>query len=112
MNKQEIAPKLEKIMADVSVCEGLIYATILGKVLVGQTIIESDHAGIAKKVGLIFKIEFGEVQKGAFTDITIGMESGSLICVKKDDHILIGLLGDDGKSSIGLLRRQLINILK
>ena len=111
MNKEEIGKKLEAVMGAVPVCEGIIYAKITGKVIVGQTLTEMDHSAIAKKCGEILKKDLKEAKKGKITDITIGLENGALITVQKDDNILIGILGSDGRSSMGLLRRQLKNIM-
>lgn len=112
MNKEEISKKLEDVMGAVPVCEGLIYATIAGEVIVGQTLTEMNHELIAKKAGNILQEKLDVANKGKVTDITIGLSEGALISVRKDNHILIGLLGDDGRSSMGLLRRQLKNIMK
>lgn len=111
MNKEEISKKLEGVMGAVPVCEGLIYATIKGEVIVGQTLTEMNHEELARKAGNMLEIELNAANKGKVTDITIGLSEGAIIAVKKNDNILIGILGDDGRSSMGLLRRQLKNIM-
>ncbi len=112
MNKEEIGPKLAAVMDVVSVCEGLIYAKITGEVIIGQTLLEMDHGAIAKSVAQMFEIKIDASQKGNLTDLTVGFDEGQIIAVKKEDTMVIGILGDDGKSSVGLLLRQLKNIVK
>ena len=112
MNKEEVMKKLEGVMDAVSVCEGLIYAKIKGEVLVGQTLTEMDHGKIAKKAGELLSTSIPAAELGNITDFTIGLEKGSIIAVKKNEEMVIGLLGSDGKASVGLLTRQLKNIMK
>ena len=104
---------IEKVMDSVSVCEGLILADMAGKVLMGQTLLENiDHKSVVKKVIQMLKIKIEAVDKGDITDLTIEFSEGFLIVVRKGKKILIGLLGSDGKGSVGLLNRQLKNIFK
>ncbi len=112
MDKEELGRKLAGVMDVVSVCEGLIYAKTSGEIIMGQTLLEMDHAAIAKPITEMFKREINSAQKGSITDFTIGMDKGILLAVKKDESMLIGILGEDGKGSVGLLLRQLKNILK
>jgi hypothetical protein len=112
MKSEEIGLKLSPIMTNVSVCEGLIYAKTSGEVIIGQTLTEMDHNSIAKNVADMFKIKIPALEKGEITDLTIGVEEGTLLAVIKDDEMVIGVLGEDGKSSVGLLLRQLKNIMK
>lgn len=112
MDKEEIGPKLAAVMDVVSVCEGLIYAKTSGEIIIGQTLLEMEHGPIAKSVAQMFEIKIEAAQKGNLVDLTIGLEEGQLIAVKKDETMVIGILGSDGKSSVGLLLRQLKNIMK
>jgi len=112
MDLKELGPKLERVMGIVPVCEGVILAKISGKVIIGQTLTEMDHAAISKKVAEIFQISIEKVDKGPLVDLTLGMEKGVVLAVKKGDDMLIGILGSDGMSSVGLLLRQLKNIMK
>ena len=112
MNLKEIGPKLEKVMDSVSVCEGLILGDMQGKVSMGQTLLEMDHKAILKKVIQMLKIQVEAVDKGETISIQLEFKEGFLIVIKKDKNILIGLLGSDGKGSVGLLHRQLQNIFK
>ncbi|WP_457557793.1 hypothetical protein [Candidatus Harpocratesius sp.] len=111
MNIEEIGPKLSDVMDVVPVCEGLILAKISGEVLIGQTLIEMDHSNIAKNLSKLFEADLSNIGKGNIQDFTINLENGAIIAVKNDEHMLIGLLGSDGKSSVGLLVRQLRNIM-
>ncbi|MCF2140804.1 MAG: hypothetical protein K9W44_12180 [Candidatus Lokiarchaeota archaeon] len=111
MNIEEIGPKLSDVMDVVPVCEGLILAKISGEVLIGQTLIEMDHSIIAKSFSKLFEADLSNIDKGNIQDFTINLENGAIIAVRNDDHMLIGLLGSDGKSSVGLLVRQLRNIM-
>lgn len=112
MNLDEIGPQLAGVMDVVSVCEGVIFAKITGEVLMGQTLTEMNHADITKNIKLLFDIDLKVLEKGEVLDYTINLEQGSLICVRNEDFMLIGLLGSDGKSSVGLLLRQLKNIIQ
>jgi len=111
-SKEELAPKLEQIMSEISVCEGLVLAKNNGEVLLGQTLTEMDHNTIAKSVSKIFKTKIDALNKGNMTEMTLGLDEGFLIAVKNKNLMVLGFLGTDGKSSVGLLLRQLKNIMK
>ena len=110
-SKEELAPKLEAIMSEISVCEGLVLASKNGDVLIGQTLTEMDHKSIAKSVSKMFKTKIDALDKGNLVEMTLGMDEGFLIAVKNKDLMVLGFLGADGKSSVGLLLRQLKNIM-
>lgn len=112
MDIEIIGKKLENIMNNMNVVEGLILAKINGEILIGQTLTEMKHSEIAKKVGIMFETKIEALQKGNLTEITLGMDEGHLIAVKHEDIMVLGILGTDGKSSIGLLTRQLKNLMK
>jgi predicted regulator of Ras-like GTPase activity (Roadblock/LC7/MglB family) len=108
MKKEEIEPKLANVMSAVSECEGLICAGTDGKVVVGQTLTEMNHAAIASSAATLVKTDIGKPSnKGGLKDITIGLDKGYLIIIVKGTNMLIGLLGEDGKNAVGLLTRQL-----
>ncbi len=111
-SKEELAPKLESIMSEIAVCEGLVLAKNNGEVLIGQTITDMDHDIIAKSVSKIFKTKIDALNKGDLLEMTLGMDEGFLIAVKNKNLMVLGFLGIDGKSSVGLLLRQLKNIMK
>ncbi|TFG25488.1 MAG: hypothetical protein EU532_11630 [Promethearchaeota archaeon] len=113
MSKQEIEKKLAQLMDTVPECEGLIAADLNGKVIVGQTITEMDHAKIAKACVSIIKDSntLGtDIGKGSLRNTTIELENGFAVLVGSDKAVLIALAGTDGKASLGLLKRNLISI--
>ena len=111
MSKDVIEKKLAQLMDTVPECEGLIAADIDGKVIVGQTITEMDHAKIAKAcVSIIKDSNSMSLDKGNLKNITIELEEGFAVLVGSDKTILIALAGVDGQASLGLLKRNLISI--
>ena len=115
MSKADIEKNLAQLMDIVPECEGLIAADLNGKVIVGQTITEMDHAKIAKSCVSIIKDSntLGtNIDKGSLKNTTIELEEGFAVLVGSDKTVLIALAGIDGKASLGLLKRNLINISK
>ena len=113
MSKQEIEKKLAQLMDIVPECEGLIAADLNGKVIVGQTITEMDHAKIAKACVSIIKDSNtlgADIGKGSLRNTTIELENGFAVLAGSDKAVLIALAGIDGKASLGLLKRNLISI--
>ncbi len=114
MDKAEIEKKLAELMDIVPECEGLIAADLEGKVIIGQTILDSDHNEIAQKCAIIIKEaqNLGStIKKGAFKDTTIELEEGFAVIVGNNELILVAIAGTDGKASLGLLKRKMITIL-
>ena len=108
-----MASQLAGVMDVVDVCEGLILAKLSGEVLLGQTLTETiDHNELASKICKLFEIDLDVIEKGQINEYTVALEHGFLIAVRNDEHVLIGLLGNDGKSSVGLLTRQIKNIMR
>jgi len=113
VDKKVLEEKLAELMDIVPETEGLIAADASGKVLVGQTITEMDHAKIAKACATIIKDSDNlgkEMGKGSLKTTTIELENGFAVLVGSEDHVLIALAGLDGKASLGLLKRNLISI--
>ena len=113
MDKNVIEKKLADLMDVVPECEGLIAADINGKVIIGQTILEMDHDSIAKACSSIIKDAntLGDkTNKGDLKDTTIELEKGFTLIVSTSKIILIALAGIDGRSSLGLLKRNLMSI--
>lgn len=113
VDKKVIEKKLAELFDLVPETEGLIAADLEGKVIVGQTITDMDHSGIAKKCSALIKESNGlgtNTGKGALKSATIEMESGYAVIVGSDTGILIALAGLDGKSSLTLLKRNLVSI--
>ncbi|MHA1439814.1 MAG: roadblock/LC7 domain-containing protein [Promethearchaeota archaeon] len=115
MSKEQIESKLAELMDTVPECEGLIAADTDGNVIIGQTITEMDHAKIAKACSAIIKDSntLGkDIRKGSLKNTTIELENGFAVLVGSADRVLIALAGEDGKASLGLLKRNLISISK
>jgi predicted regulator of Ras-like GTPase activity (Roadblock/LC7/MglB family) len=109
---EEMEPKLASVMDAVPECEGLIYADINGEVVIGQTITEMDLASIAQTASVLAGSDIGKpTHKGGVKDITLELDKGFIIIALKGDAMLIGLLGVDGKNSVGLLTRQIKQLL-
>ncbi len=94
-------------------CEGLIATDSNGKVLIGQTITDMDHGKIAKACVAIIKDSntLGkDTGKGSLKTTTIELENGFAVLVGSEKNTLIALAGMDGRSSLALLKRNLISI--
>ena len=115
MSKEDIEKKLAQLMDIVPECEGLIAADLNGKVIVGQTITEMDHAKISKSCLSIIKDSNtlgANIEKGSIKTTTIELEEGFAVLVGSEKTVLIALAGIDGNASLGLLKRNLISISK
>jgi predicted regulator of Ras-like GTPase activity (Roadblock/LC7/MglB family) len=113
MSKDAIEAKLAELMDTVPECEGLIAADLEGKVIVGQTITEMDHSKIAKACLSIINDSNSlgnDIGKGSLKNTTIELENGFAVLVGSKKIILIALAGQDGRASLGLLKRNLITI--
>ncbi len=114
MDKKLIEQKLAELMDIIPECEGLIAADLNGKVIIGQTITETDHNAIAKACTSIIKesnILGMNISKGKLKTTTIELDEGFAVLVGSDALILIALAGLDGRASLSLLKRNLISIL-
>lgn len=112
-DKEVIEKKLAKLFDVVPETEGLIATDPEGKVIVGQTITDMDHNGIAKACATLIKNAntLGEnTGKGNLKSATIELEDGFGVIVSSDKGLLIALAGLDGKASLTLLKRNLISI--
>ncbi|MFX0036568.1 MAG: roadblock/LC7 domain-containing protein [Candidatus Hermodarchaeota archaeon] len=113
VDKKVLEQKLAELMDIVPETEGLIAADASGQVLVGQTITEMDHAKIAKACATIIKDSNSlgkDIGKGSLKTTTIELEKGYAVLVGSEKAVLIALAGVDGRSSLGLLKRNLISI--
>ncbi|MHA2050501.1 MAG: roadblock/LC7 domain-containing protein [Promethearchaeota archaeon] len=105
--------KLAELMDIVPECEGLIAADSSGKVLIGQTLTDMDHGKIAKACAAIIKDSntLGkDIGKGGLKTTTIELDNGFAVLVGSEKNVLIALAGIDGRSSLALLKRNLISI--
>ena len=113
MDKLEIEKNLAELMDMVPECEGLIAAEPDGKVIIGQTITQMDHGTIAKSCATLVKDVKNlsdKLSKGNLKDMTVELDSGFAVIVGSKTLVLVALAGTDGKASLGLLKRKLINI--
>ncbi len=113
VDKKVLEQKLAELMDIVPETEGLIAADANGTVLVGQTITDMDHAKIAKACATIIKDSNNlgkDIGKGSLKTTTIELEKGYAVLVGSEKSVLIALAGVDGRSSLGLLKRNLISI--
>jgi len=113
VDKKVLEQKLAELMDIVPETEGLIAADPNGKVLIGQTITEMDHAKIAKACATIIKDSNNlgkDIGKGSLRTTTIELEKGYAVLVGSEKSVLIALAGVDGRSSLGLIKRNLISI--
>lgn len=113
MSKEVIEQKLAQLMDTVPECEGVIAADPEGSVIVGQTLVEMDHEKIAKACSAIIKDSNAlgqDIGKGGLRNTTISLEEGFAVLVGSETIILIALAGLDGQASLGLLKRNLIQI--
>jgi predicted regulator of Ras-like GTPase activity (Roadblock/LC7/MglB family) len=113
MDKKELEKKLAELMDIVPECEGLIAADMNGKVIIGQTLTDMNHNSIAKACSTIIKDSNNlgkDIGKGSLKITTIELEEGFAVLVGSDEHVLIALAGLDGKTSLSLLKRNLMSI--
>lgn len=113
MSKETIEPKLAQLMDLVPECEGLIAADLDGNVIVGQTLTDMDHEKIAKACAKILKDSNtlgNDLGKGNVKNTTIELDGGYAVLVGSEKILLIALAGNDGRASLGLLKRNLIQI--
>ncbi len=113
VDKEVIEKKLAQLFDVVPETEGLIASDLEGKVIVGQTITDMDHNGIAKACATLMKNANafgGTTGKGGIKTATLELEDGYAVVVSSGNGILIALAGLDGKASISLLKRNLISI--
>ena len=113
MDKKTIEQKLAQLMDLVPEVEGLIAAEPSGNVIVGQTLTEMNHGKIAKACAAIIKDSNAlgdDIGKGSLKTTTIELDEGFAVLVGSDKVVLIALAGQDGKSSLSLLKRNLNSI--
>ena len=113
VDKKVLESKMAELMDIVPECEGLIAADSSGKVIIGQTITEMDHGKIAKACATIIKDSNAlgkDIGKGGLKTTTIELEDGFAVLVGSEKNVLIGLAGMDGRSSLALIKRNLMSI--
>lgn len=108
-DKAEIEKLLANLMDNIPEIEGLI-ASEKGKVIVGQTLTDLNHAGVAENSMKILenaaKIT-AIVEKGDVKEINVRAHEGYIIVVGSKDLIFAAITGTDATSSLGLIQRNL-----
>ncbi|MHA1144677.1 MAG: hypothetical protein ACTSRW_08065 [Candidatus Helarchaeota archaeon] len=107
--KEEIEKLLANLMDNIPEIEGLIAAE-KGKVIVGQTLTELDHSGVAENGVKILENASKMAQiieKGNVKEVNIRANEGYVIIVGSGDLLFAAITGTDATSSLGLIQRNL-----
>ena len=109
VDKAEIEKLLANLMDNIPEIEGLI-ASENGKVLVGQTLTDLNHDGVADTGVKILEnaAKLTEVvEKGEVKEINIRATEGYIIIVGTKGLVFAAITGTDATSSLGLIQRNL-----
>ncbi len=115
MSKAEIEPKLAKIMSEIAEVEGIVAFDPKGKIISGQTIAGDDTAKIAKAASdLLPRLTLlgANIQKGSPKDITITLSHGYCVITYGIKFSILCFVGEDAKTQIGLVARQIKAMIK
>ena len=115
MSKAEIEPKLAGIMSEIAEIEGIVAFDAKGKVISGQTIAGDDVNKIAKSTSdLLPRLTLlgSSIKKGTPRDITIGLSKGYAFVAYGSKYSIICFVGEDAKTQLGLISRQIKSIVK
>ncbi|TFG17321.1 MAG: hypothetical protein EU530_10800 [Promethearchaeota archaeon] len=113
MSKAEIEPKLAGIMSEIAEVEGIVAFDPKGDVISGQTIGGDDVQKIAKTASdLLPRLTLlgSSIQKGSPREVTIGLTKGYAIIVFGTKYSIMCFVGEDAKTQLGLLSRQIKEI--
>ncbi|MHC1592230.1 MAG: roadblock/LC7 domain-containing protein [Candidatus Helarchaeales archaeon] len=108
-NKDEIEKLLADLMDNIPEIEGLIAAED-GKVIVGQTLTELDHSGVADNSVKILEnaTKLAQIiEKGDVKEINVRANDGYVIIVGSGNLLFAAITGTDATSSLGLIQRNL-----
>jgi predicted regulator of Ras-like GTPase activity (Roadblock/LC7/MglB family) len=115
MSKDEIEPKLAGIMSEIAEVEGIVAFDPKGNVISGQTIGGDDVAKIAKSaMDLLPRLTLlgSAIQKGSPREITIGLSKGYAVVAFGSKYSIICFVGEDAKTQLGLISRQIKEIVQ
>jgi predicted regulator of Ras-like GTPase activity (Roadblock/LC7/MglB family) len=115
MSKAEIEPKLAGIMSEIAEVEGIVAFDPKGNVISGQTIAGDDTNRIAKAASdLIPRLTLlgSSISKGSPKEITISLTKGYAIVAFGLQYSIICFVGEDAKTQLGLISRQIKEIAK
>ena len=107
--KDEIEKLLANLMDSIPEIEGLI-ASEDGKKLVGQTLTDLDHSGVAENSLKIVEnaMKLAEItEKGDVKEINVRAHEGYIIIVGSKNLTFAAITGTDATSSLGLIQRNL-----
>ena len=113
VDKKKIEEVLAKMMDDITSLEGIIAAKTDGTVIVGQTIMDTDQAGLQAITTGMLKAAKEAVsvcniaKKGKIQEMLITSEKGFLLLAGAGDLVLIAIGGEDAKSQLALIRKSL-----
>ncbi|MBD3351229.1 MAG: hypothetical protein GF364_07060 [Candidatus Lokiarchaeota archaeon] len=115
MSKDELEPRLAKIMSDIAEVEGIIALDADGKTITGKTI--SEDMGIDKisktASTLLENVNsFGAaIEKGKATEVTVALNDGFAVVVAGSDFSVVAFVDSDSKSQLALLARTIKNLI-
>ena len=115
MSKAEIEPKLAGIMSEIAEVEGIIAFNAKGAVISGQTIGGDDVKKIAKTASdLLPRLTLlgSAIQKGSPREVTIGLSKGYVFVAFGMKFSIMCFVGEDAKTQLGLISRQIKAIVQ
>ena len=115
MSKAEIEPKLAGIMSEIAEVEGIVAFDAKGNVISGQTIGGDDVKKIAKATSdLLPRLTLlgSSIKKGSPREITIGLTKGYTFVAYGSKYSILCFVGQDAKTQLGLISRQVKGIVK
>jgi len=115
MSREEIEPKLAKLMSDIAEVEGIFAIDMNGNLIAGQTIQQDmDKEAIKAKISDIINTvnQLGDlIGKGSSTELKIDLETGIVDIVIGNNLIIGAFIDQESKSQLGLISRSIKNIL-
>ncbi len=114
MSKEEIEPKLAGIMSEIAEVEGIVAFDAKGNVISGQAIAGDDVGKIAKAASdLLPRLTLlgSSIQKGTPREITIGLSKGYAVLAYGVKYSVICFVGEDAKTQLGLITREIKEIV-
>ena len=110
MSKEEIEPKLAGIMSEIAEVEGIVAFDPKGNIISGQTIAGDDIGKIAKAASdLLPRLTLlgSAIQKGSPKEITLGLTKGYAVIAYGIKYSILCFVGQDAKTQLGLISRQI-----
>ena len=115
MSKAEIEPKLAGIMSEIAEVEGIIAFDPKGNIISGQTIGGDDVKKIAKAASdMLPRLTLlgSSIKKGTPRELTIGLSKGYAFIAFGTKYSILCFVGQDAKTQLGLISRQVKSIVK